>query len=175
MEPWWFSKMLAQAFYGGTKDHALHGMPNVRMRHISGVDRLPDAAVVKPSHSFGATANADMLRCGRQALNQQAPTMHVVLLGLSQAIVVVAKMGTQTGALWKRSCYGEIVLRCCVGEIIEPRRQRLYILRVDRRAAPDPKAGRRIAIGANIIGDFFFSRGSQVISQRKPGHPARAR
>ena len=81
--------------------------------------------------------------------------MHVVLLGLSQAIVVVAKMGTQAGALWKRSCFGEIVLRCCVGEI-EPRRQRLYILRVDRRAAPDPKAGRRIAIGADIKGDFFF-------------------
>ena len=35
-------------------------------------------------------------------------------------------------------------------------RQRLYILRLDRRAAPDAKAGRRIAIGANIIGDFFF-------------------
>ena len=28
------------------------------------------------------------------------PLVHVVLLGLSQAIVVVAKMGTQTGALW---------------------------------------------------------------------------
>jgi len=39
---------------------------------------------------------------------------------------------------------------------IEPRRQRLYILRVDRRAAPDPKAGRRIAIGADIKGDFLF-------------------
>jgi len=81
--------------------------------------------------------------------------MHIVLLGLSQAIVVVAKMGTPKGALWKRSCFGEIVLRCCVGEI-EPKRQRLYILRVDRRAAPDPKAGRRIAIGADIISDFFF-------------------
>jgi len=31
--------MLAQAFYGGTKDHALHGIPHVRMRPISGVDR----------------------------------------------------------------------------------------------------------------------------------------
>ncbi len=150
--------MLAQAFYGGTKDHALHGMPNVRMRHISGVDRNSPRRRRRQTLSFiwgyGERGYASLWQASLEPAIQ-APTMHVVLLGLSQAIVVVAKMGTQTGALWKRSCYGEIVLRCCVGEI-EPRRQRLYILRVDRRAAPDPKAGRRIAIGADIKGDFFF-------------------
>jgi hypothetical protein len=151
--------MLPQAFYGGTKDHALHGMPNVRMRPtISGVDRTSPRRRRRQTLSFiwgyGERGHASLRQASLEPAIQ-APTMHLMLLGLSQAIVVVAKMGTQTGALWKRSCFGEIVLRCCVGEI-EPKRQRLYILRVDRRAAPDPKAGRRIAIGADIKGDFFF-------------------
>jgi len=150
--------MLAQAFYGGTKDLALHGMPNVRMRPISGVDRTSPRRRRRQTVSFiwgyGERVHASLRHASLEPAIQ-APTMHLVLLGLSQAIVVVAEMGTQTGALWKKSCFGEIVLRCCVGEI-EPRRQRLYILRVDRRAAPDPKAGRRIAMGADIKGDFFF-------------------
>ena len=150
--------MLAQAFYGGTKDLALHGMPNLRIRPISGVDRTSPRRRRRQTVSFiwgyGERGHASLRHASLEPAIQ-APTMHLVLLGLSQAIVVVAEMGTQTGALWKKSCFGEIVLRCCVGEI-EPRRQRLYILRVDRRAAPDPKAGRRIAMGADIKGDYFF-------------------
>ena len=150
--------MLAQAFYGGTKDLALHGMPNVRMRPISGVDRTSPRRRRRQTVSFiwgyGERGHASLRHASLEPAIK-AQTMHLVLLGLSQAIVVVAEMGTQTGALWKKSCFGEIVLRCCVGEI-EPRRQRLYILRVDRRAAPDPKAGRRIAMGADIKGDYFF-------------------
>src|SRR5580692_11266640 len=47
--------------------------------------------------------------------------------------------------LGESSRLGEVALGLRKGEI-EPRGQRLDIARLDGRAAPDPKAGRRIAI-----------------------------
>ena len=145
--------MLAQAFYGGTKDHAVHGMPNVRMRPISGVDRNSPRRRRRQTLSFiwgyGERGHASQWQASLEPAIE-APTMHVVLLGLSQAILVVAKMGTQTGALWKRSRFGEIVLRCCVGEI-EPRRQRLDIFRVDRRVFATQSANAFVLASARAI------------------------
>ena len=87
--------MLAQAFYGGTKEHALHGMPNVRMRPVSGVDRTSPRRRRRQTLSFiwgyGERGHAS-LRDASLEPAIQAPTMHIVLLGLSQAIVVVAEM-----------------------------------------------------------------------------------
>src|SRR5208337_1920458 len=96
--------MLAQAFYGGTKDHALHGIPHVRMRPISGVDRNSPRRCRRQTFSFiwgyGERGHASLWHASLEPAIQ-APTMHIVLLGLSQAIVVVAEMWAQTGFLEK--------------------------------------------------------------------------
>src|SRR5450631_138498 len=49
----------------------------------------------------------------------------------------------------------EICLGFRKGEI-EPRCQRLDIARLDGRAAPDTKAGRRIPVGADVKGGLFL-------------------
>ena len=96
--------MLAQAFYGGTKDHAVHGMPNVRMRPISGVDRNSPRRRRHQTLSFiwgyGERGHASLWHASLEPAIQ-APTMHIVLLGLSQAMVVVTEMWAQTGFLEK--------------------------------------------------------------------------
>ncbi len=169
--------MLAQASYGGTKDHALHGIPHVRMRLISGVDRnSPRRCRRQTSHSFGATANADVLSPWHASLEPaiQAPTMHVVLLGLSQAIVVVAKMGAQTGPLEKgmlgrdRPSLLRRQNRAKASALLYPSPRPLRRTRCEGRAAHRDRRRHQRRL-------FLFREGSRVISQRKPGHPARAR
>src|SRR5208337_5244566 len=76
-----FSKMLTQAFYGGTKDHASHGIPNARMRPISGVDRNSPRRCRRQTLSFswgyGERGHASLWHASLEPAIQ-APTMHIV-------------------------------------------------------------------------------------------------
>ena len=51
---------------------------------------------------------------------------------------------------------------------VEPQRQRLDIGALDGRAAPDAQAGRRIAVGIDVIGDaLLLQRGGNALDERR--------
>ena len=96
--------MLAQAFYGGTKDHAVHGMPNVRMRPISGVNRNSPRRRRHQTLSFiwgyGERGHASQWQASLEPAIE-APTMHVVLLGFAKLSWLSPRWGPRRGPFGK--------------------------------------------------------------------------
>ena len=50
---------------------------------------------------------------------------------------------------------------------VEPERERLDVVRLHGRAAPDAQAGRRVAVGVYVVGDaLLFERGGEALHER---------
>ena len=63
----------------------------------------------------------------------------------------------------------ERVLGLGVGPV-EPVRERFDVGALDGRAAPDPQARRRIAVGADVVGDaFLLERCGNALGERRLG------